>query len=53
VAGVFDYLLKLRVSDVHAWREQVAAVVGSLPSVRDSRSYTVMEQVKHGNAIVL
>jgi len=53
VAGAFDYLLKLRVADSHDWRDLVASVVGTLPGVRNTRGYTVMEQVKHGNSIAL
>jgi len=53
IAGGFDYLLKLRVPDGTDWREQVSLVVASLPGVRDTRSYSVMEQVKHGHTIRL
>jgi Lrp/AsnC family leucine-responsive transcriptional regulator len=53
IAGGFDYLLKLRIAHTHDYRDLVASVVGTLPGVRDMRSYTVMEQVKHGNPVVL
>ena len=53
IAGGFDYLLKLQVADTHDQRDFVAAIVASLPGVRETRSYTVMEQVKHGNPISL
>jgi Lrp/AsnC family leucine-responsive transcriptional regulator len=53
IAGGFDYLLKLQVADTHDHRDLVAKVAGSLPGVRETRTYTVMEQVKHGNAISL
>jgi Lrp/AsnC family leucine-responsive transcriptional regulator len=53
IAGGFDYLLKLRVAQsTHDVRDLVAAVVGTLPGVRELRSYTVMEQVKHGTPLV-
>lgn len=53
IAGGFDYLLKLRVADGTDWQVQVADLVHALPGVREHRSYTVMEQIKHGHAIVL
>jgi Lrp/AsnC family leucine-responsive transcriptional regulator len=53
IAGGFDYLLKVQVADTHDQRDFVAAVVASLPGVRETRSYTVMEQVKHGNPVAL
>jgi Lrp/AsnC family transcriptional regulator, leucine-responsive regulatory protein len=52
IAGSFDYLLKVRVGDMQAYQDLVASVIAQLPGVRDTRTYTVMEQVKHGNAIV-
>lgn len=53
IAGRFDYLLKLRVAEEATWKEQVAEVVAALPGVRETRSYSVNEQVKHGHSIVL
>lgn len=53
IAGAFDYLLKVRVPAAGDHRELVAAVVASLPGVRDTHTYTVMEQVKHGHAAAL
>jgi Lrp/AsnC family leucine-responsive transcriptional regulator len=51
IAGGFDYLLKLRVASTHDFRDLVASVVGALPGVRDTRSYVVMDEVKHGRSI--
>ncbi|TMH13865.1 MAG: AsnC family transcriptional regulator [Betaproteobacteria bacterium] len=51
IAGSFDYLLKVWARDATAWRDRVASVVGSLPGVRDSRSYNVTQQLKHGAAL--
>lgn len=53
IAGGFDYLLKVLVSQGDAWRDEVKQLVAGLPGVRDTRSYTVMEQVKHGQRVVL
>jgi Lrp/AsnC family transcriptional regulator, leucine-responsive regulatory protein len=47
VAGGFDYLLKTRVADMAAYREFIGAVIWTLPGVRETRTYVVMEEVKH------
>lgn len=47
VAGAFDYLLKTRVADMAAYRKFVGDVLATLPGVRESRSYAVMEEVKN------
>ncbi len=46
VAGGFDYLIKTRVADMNAYREFLAASIWSLPGVRETRTYAVMEEVK-------
>ena len=53
VAGGFDYLLKTRVSDMAAYREFIGAVIWTLPGVRETRTYAVMEEVKHTTALPL
>lgn len=50
VAGGFDYLLKVRVRDMSAYRgflEQLAAIAG----VQQTHTYVVMEEVKSTRAI--
>ena len=47
VAGGFDYLLKLRVADMNAYRDFAGAVLWQLPGVRETRTYAVMEEVKN------
>ncbi len=47
VAGGFDYLLKTRVASMAAYREFVGSVIWSLPGVRETRTYAVMEEVKN------
>ncbi len=47
VAGGFDYLIKTRVADMPAYRELIASVIWALPGVRETRTYTVMEEVKN------
>jgi Lrp/AsnC family leucine-responsive transcriptional regulator len=46
VAGGFDYLLKIRVRDMAAYRHFLGSGLASLPSVRATHTYMVMEQVK-------
>ena len=46
VAGGFDYLLKTRVADMAAYREFIGTVIWTLPGVRETRTYAVMEEVK-------
>jgi Lrp/AsnC family transcriptional regulator, leucine-responsive regulatory protein len=53
VAGGFDYLLKVRVADMTAYRELAGRVLWLLPGVRETRTYAVMESVKETNYISL
>jgi Lrp/AsnC family leucine-responsive transcriptional regulator len=47
VAGGFDYLLKTRFADMAAYRAFAGTVLWQLPGVRETRTYAVMEEVKH------
>jgi Lrp/AsnC family transcriptional regulator, leucine-responsive regulatory protein len=51
VAGGFDYLVKTRVADMGAYREFVGSVIWTLPGVRETRTYAVMEEVKNSTAL--
>jgi Lrp/AsnC family leucine-responsive transcriptional regulator len=51
VAGGFDYLLKTRVADMAAYREFIGTVIWTLPGVRETRTYAVMEEVKNTTAL--
>ncbi|WOH38351.1 leucine-responsive transcriptional regulator Lrp [Thalassotalea fonticola] len=51
VSGSFDFLLKTRVSDMQAYRNLLGDVLLTLPSVSDSKTYVVMEEVKSGNKL--
>jgi len=51
VAGGFDYLLKTRVADMAAYREFVGSVIWTLPGVRETRTYAVMEEVKNSHRL--
>jgi Lrp/AsnC family transcriptional regulator, leucine-responsive regulatory protein len=46
VAGGFDYLIKTRVADMGAYRALLGEAILSLPGVRETRTYAVMEEVK-------
>ena len=46
VSGSFDFLLKTRVANMAAYRELLGETLLRLPSVRESRTYVVMEEVK-------
>jgi Lrp/AsnC family leucine-responsive transcriptional regulator len=46
VAGGFDYLLKVRVQDMRHYRRLVASGIWSLPGVRETHTYAVMEEIK-------
>ena len=53
VAGGFDYLLKTRSADMNAYRVFAGNVLWQLPGVRETRTYAVMEEVKHTNHLHL
>ena len=53
VAGGFDYLLKTRVADMAHYREFIGSVIWTLPGVRETRTYAVMEEVKSTAALPL
>jgi len=46
VAGGFDYLVKTRVADMAAYRAFLSDGLLSLPCVRETHTYAVMEEVK-------
>jgi Lrp/AsnC family leucine-responsive transcriptional regulator len=53
VAGGFDYLVKTRVADMTAYRRFLGDVLLSLPGVRETRTYAVMEEVKNDGPLPL
>ena len=46
VAGGFDYLVKARIADMAAYRRFLGEALLSLPGVRETRTYAVIEEVK-------
>jgi Lrp/AsnC family leucine-responsive transcriptional regulator len=53
VAGGFDYLIKTRVADMDAYRTFAGKVLWQLPGVRETRTYAVMEEVKHSTKLYI
>ncbi len=47
VAGGFDYLIKARVRDMDAYRRFLGDTLVQLPGIRQTHTYTVIEEVKH------
>lgn len=46
VAGGYDYLLKVRVPDMAAYRHFLGVVLAGVPGIRETHSYPVMEEIK-------
>jgi Lrp/AsnC family leucine-responsive transcriptional regulator len=46
IAGGFDYLLKIRTKDIHAYRMELAERISSLPSVASTSTFVSMETVR-------
>jgi len=46
VAGGFDYLLKVRVKDMAAYRAFLSETLVEMPGVRETRTFAVLEEVK-------
>ncbi len=51
VSGQFDYILKCRIPEMSAYRQLLGDVVLTLPGVKESKSYVVMEEVKEDSSI--
>jgi Lrp/AsnC family transcriptional regulator, leucine-responsive regulatory protein len=47
VAGGFDYLIKVRVKDMNAYRDFLGKSLLQLSGVRETHTYAVMEEVKN------
>jgi Lrp/AsnC family transcriptional regulator, leucine-responsive regulatory protein len=53
VAGGFDYLVKVRVPDMAAFRAFLGEVLSKVPGIRETHTYAVMERVKESTAVDL
>jgi Lrp/AsnC family transcriptional regulator, leucine-responsive regulatory protein len=51
VAGGFDYLIKARVRDMAAYRVFLSETILSLPGIRETHTYAVMEEVKNSRQL--
>ena len=51
VSGDFDFLLKTRVKDMFAYRQLLGDTLLRLPSVSESRTYVVMDEIKSTNML--
>lgn len=51
VSGEYDYLLKLRLPDMAAYRDMLGNILLQLPAAAESRSYVVMEEAKESAAL--
>ena len=51
VAGGFDYLIKVRMKDMDAYRKFLAEELVEMPGVRETLTYAVLEEVKSTTAI--
>ncbi len=51
VSGDFDFLLKTRVKDMLAYRALLGDTLLRLPSVSESRTYVVMDEIKSNNIL--
>jgi Lrp/AsnC family transcriptional regulator, leucine-responsive regulatory protein len=52
VSGGFDYLLKVRVADMNAYRQLLGDILSRLPHVRETHTYVVMQEVKESLEVV-
>ena len=53
VAGGFDYLLKARVKDMTAYRAFLSDALLTLPGIRETHTYAVMEEIKNSTVLAL
>ena len=51
VAGGFDYLIKVRVPDMQAYRAFLGEGLTAAPGVRETHTYVVMEEIKETTAV--
>lgn len=51
VAGGFDYLVKVRVPDMTAYRKFLGDGLTAAPGVRETHTYVVMEEIKETTAV--
>lgn len=52
VAGDFDYLIKVRVADVEAYRQFLGERLAALPGITQTQTYVAMEEVKSAASFI-
>ena len=50
IAGNFDYLLKVRVSDMSSYRQVLAEKLSTLPHISNTSTYVAMQAVKEDSS---
>lgn len=53
VSGGFDYLLKVRTSDMQSYRDFLGNELANIANVRETHTYVVMQEVKREHSIAL
>lgn len=53
LSGGYDYLLKIRMADMAAFRDLLGDVIAALPGVLQTSTYPVMEEVKDTQLLVI
>lgn len=53
VAGGFDYLIKIRVADMAAYRRFLGERLAKLPGVTQTHTYIAMEEVKSSHVLAI
>ncbi len=53
VAGGFDYLVKVRVPDMQAYRVFLGEGLSAAPGVRETHTYVVMEEIKETAGVAI
>ncbi|WP_066568210.1 winged helix-turn-helix transcriptional regulator [Snodgrassella sp. CFCC 13594] len=53
VSGEYDYLIKIRLPNMSAYRHMLGNILLQLPAAAESRSYVVMEEVKEEHMLYL
>ena len=50
IAGSFDYLLKVRTSNMVAYRRVLGEFISTLPNVANTSTYVSMQSIKESNS---
>jgi Lrp/AsnC family leucine-responsive transcriptional regulator len=53
VSGGFDYLIKVRTSDMQAYRDFLGHDLADIANVRETHTYVVMQEVKVDNSLAI